>query len=180
MSSIHWFYWSLLQGKNKKVILGFSILTAVSFAEMICQEGLTEISIWGGRVREWRSTRMPHILLYSLREWGKQAHSYCSHLLSSAGKATIWATQPRPCLVWQAVSDRRDAVWEISTNHPSPWWQGSSSPSIQYLSSFLLHLPSLVKSWNGECPRACSLGSNNPPAFVWFPGDITWSRMVRN
>lgn len=31
--------------KIKKVILGFSILTAVSFAEMICQEGLTEISI---------------------------------------------------------------------------------------------------------------------------------------
>lgn len=33
------------RGKKKKVILGFSILIAVSFAEMICQEGLKEISI---------------------------------------------------------------------------------------------------------------------------------------
>lgn len=45
--------------KNKKVILGF--------AKMICQEGLKKISIWTGRLREWRSMCMSPTLLLPKR-----------------------------------------------------------------------------------------------------------------
>lgn len=95
------------------------------------------------------------LLLYSLTEWGKWLRSYCSSLLSYVEKAITWTTQPGLCVAWQVVSERVDAVWETSDSQPSPWWQGSPSTSKRYecLSSFLLHLPSLVRSWNGELPH---------------------------
>lgn len=151
-------------------ILGFLI----TYCIWVCWEDMSG-SIGGNKHLSRKSEGMKVyvyaaelLLLHSLTEWGKWLHSYCSHLLSNVGKATTWTTQPGPRLAWQVVSEREDTVRETSASWPSPWWQGSPSASKWYecLSSFLLHLASLVKSWNSECPMSCFLGPDNPSAFV--------------